>query len=1090
MKKIVLSLLLIFLAYTYASSQTVTLYNTVVTTAKGWTTNTSTGTSSSVTYAQNNCVFGGGSGVTINTAQTRCTYSGEIGLSGSNRWMDLPSLTFVNNPGGTSAGTLSVTWYNNGGGRAFRYYLFNAQGQQIGSATEVATSSAGTNGSCTTYDFTLPAITGAKVIKISTNGNSSILEVTVKTYNSGVPPSVTSTTASAITSSTATSGGNVTAEGDASVTARGVVWNTSASPTVALSTKTVDGSGAGSFVSSISSLTPNTKYYYNAYATSSIVTAYGTESNFTTLPADPVSSPANNISLTGFNANWAAPTQGAETFSYTLQYTTDNSFATGVTTIANVASSNTSYSLSGLSSGATYYYRVYAVNTTGSSAASSVQTVVLVDGTLAADYFRTVATGNWNAAGTWESSHDNNTWTAATSGPDNNASAIQIRNGHTVTVTATTGANALTLDAGTQLVINLGSTFTVANGTGTDITVSGTIKNIGSFTLAASAAMAVSATGVYEDAQPATTGTITIPTATWAAGSTFTLSGLVGVAGTDYANLQGVKQSFSNFRINTPNLITKLLLTRNGGTSAPYMEITGTLTIDATGTGTGVQLLSTGNNNNTLVVGKYIQNDGNVYALHNASSNASRNFTVLGDFTLDDGAVFDIANTTGTSATNITYTNIGGNLSIASTATLQRTQAAAGPNAAIIFNGTSLQSASFGLSIGQINYTVSNASGVTLLSDLTVNGVLTLTNGNLITGSNKAILSSTGSISGAGANRWIAGNLQKNVPTAAGSVTFEIGAADAYRPIVISFLAGVITGGDLTASVSQTAGDHPNISSSGLSDAKSVNRFWTLSNSGLVSADYFITFNFEATDIDAGANFTNFIVKKYNGSAWSTPGTLAKTATSTQASEGTGPAALSQFAIGESSVLPVTISTFKGEAQGAINILQWITSTETNNKGFQVERSADGRTFTGIAFVNTKAESGNSTSGLGYSFDDTKPLQGISYYRLKQIDNDGKSVTSAVVSVARKVSELSVTRMYPNPATTELTLLINAPKKEALRMIVSDISGKIVLATDLTVQTGANKQSISTSNFAPGTYMIRLVTTESGETITQTFIKQ
>jgi hypothetical protein len=80
------------------------------------------------------------------------------------------------------------------------------------------------------------------------------------------------------------SGGNITSDGGASITARGVVWSTAQNPTIALSTKTSNGTGVGNFVSNISGLTPNTTYYVRAYATNSMGTAYGNEITFTTMP--------------------------------------------------------------------------------------------------------------------------------------------------------------------------------------------------------------------------------------------------------------------------------------------------------------------------------------------------------------------------------------------------------------------------------------------------------------------------------------------------------------------------------------------------------------------------------------------------------------------------------------------------------------------------------------------------------------------------------------------------------------------------------------------------------------------------------------
>jgi len=97
-----------------------------------------------------------------------------------------------------------------------------------------------------------------------------------------VLPTLTTTTISGITNTTASSGGNITNDGGAAVTARGVCWSTSSNPTVALSTKTTDGSGIGSFTSSITGLLAATSYYVRAYATNSVGTAYGNEVVFTT----------------------------------------------------------------------------------------------------------------------------------------------------------------------------------------------------------------------------------------------------------------------------------------------------------------------------------------------------------------------------------------------------------------------------------------------------------------------------------------------------------------------------------------------------------------------------------------------------------------------------------------------------------------------------------------------------------------------------------------------------------------------------------------------------------------------------------------
>jgi len=95
-------------------------------------------------------------------------------------------------------------------------------------------------------------------------------------------PVLSTTSVSSIGTTTATSGGTITADGGSYVVSRGVVWSTSQSPTIALSTKTINSAGAGNFTSSITGLTQSTTYYIRAYATNSTGTSYGSQISFTT----------------------------------------------------------------------------------------------------------------------------------------------------------------------------------------------------------------------------------------------------------------------------------------------------------------------------------------------------------------------------------------------------------------------------------------------------------------------------------------------------------------------------------------------------------------------------------------------------------------------------------------------------------------------------------------------------------------------------------------------------------------------------------------------------------------------------------------
>jgi hypothetical protein len=84
-----------------------------------------------------------------------------------------------------------------------------------------------------------------------------------------------------ITQNSAISGGNITSDGGASITARGVVWSTTTNPLITLPTKTLDGSGMGTYSSTLTGLLANTIYYLRAYATNANGTSYGNQLSFT-----------------------------------------------------------------------------------------------------------------------------------------------------------------------------------------------------------------------------------------------------------------------------------------------------------------------------------------------------------------------------------------------------------------------------------------------------------------------------------------------------------------------------------------------------------------------------------------------------------------------------------------------------------------------------------------------------------------------------------------------------------------------------------------------------------------------------------------
>lgn len=137
------------------------------------------------------------------------------------------------------------------------------------------------------------------------------LNFSCSSNNDGNPaslPTISTLTITSITNDTAISSGIITSDGGANITTRGVVWNTSTGATIALSTKTTDGTGTGTFTSALTGLTPSTTYYVRTYATNTAGTVYGNEIIFTTAapPAITVTDIDGNIyqTITICNQIW------------------------------------------------------------------------------------------------------------------------------------------------------------------------------------------------------------------------------------------------------------------------------------------------------------------------------------------------------------------------------------------------------------------------------------------------------------------------------------------------------------------------------------------------------------------------------------------------------------------------------------------------------------------------------------------------------------------------------------------------------------------------------------------------------------------
>ncbi len=177
--------------------------------------------------------------------------------------------------------------------------------------------------------------------------------------------------------------------------------------------------------------------------------------------------------------------------------------------------------------------------------------------------------------------------------------------------------------------------------------------------------------------------------------------------------------------------------------------------------------------------------------------------------------------------------------------------------------------------------------------------------------------------------------------------------------------------------------------------------------------------------------------------------------------------------------LPITFGSFTAQKQAKIVKLTWTTEQEFNSSHFIIERSADGRTWQGLGNI---AAAGNSNNHLEYIAYDNLPLNGTNYYRIKEVDKDGRLQVSVVRTVSFDLSyPISIT---PNPAKDFITVKMDKISNTVSTVQLFNTSGNLVF----TEKTNLSRLNINTSNFARGLYYIKI--SNAGEVITQKIVLQ
>ncbi|MBN1386838.1 MAG: hypothetical protein JW965_00215 [Bacteroidales bacterium] len=501
----------------------------------------------------------------------------------------------------------------------------------------------------------------------------------------------------------------------------------------------------------------------------------------------------------------------------------------------------------------------------------------------AADRY-SVASGNWNSTSTWSATSGGAPGASVPVAGDN----VYIESNHTITVTANAACANITFTAdGSTLTVNSSIT----------LTVSGTItKN----KLNSNSSSTISGQGKIDCANIAV-GSTANPVSGFLTFYNHTLSSTVSILNVSgNLTINSYSGGFFSFRNGVFNL--------GEGT----LSVSGSITTqNSSGLNVSTFSMETGNQTGILNLSSAtpFSQSGTGFSTINLNGTSTLvNYNRSGAQTVH-ATDYNNLTLSGSGAKDVTGSIIDGILSMEGTATATGTTPSFGASATLQYKGSAAQTtgiefpSTFSGSGGVI---IDNSNGVSLNSGRTIDDALNFVNGILSTGSNNLTLTAGGTVTGAGTGNYVNGNFEKGIAVGTTTMTFEIGDASVYAPVLIDFTNATTGAGTITCST--TSGDHPQVASSRFNPAYTVNRFWTLTNNGVSGYTTFdATFNFVAGDIDAGVDYNFLLVGNYTASSWNYPSTGTRTATSTQA---TGLTTFDDFQLG------LLMSSYRSAATG------------------------------------------------------------------------------------------------------------------------------------------------------------------------------
>jgi len=167
---------------------------------------------------------------------------------------------------------------------------------------------------------------------------------------------------------------------------------------------------------------------------------------------------------------------------------------------------------------------------------------------------------------------------------------------------------------------------------------------------------------------------------------------------------------------------------------------------------------------------------------------------------------------------------------------------------------------------------------------------------------------------------------------------------------------------------------------------------------------------------------------------------------------------------------PVRFSRFSVSQVNKAVLLNWATSYELNNRGFSIERSVDGRNWQEITFI---AGTNTGDNLRQYAFTDAAPVKGINYYRIRQVDFDGKATFSAVQKINFS-GLLNPHSVFPNPANDRISLKLGVIENDNTRFDIIAPDGRVLKTGALYKSQSNTVKSLDLNGLPAGVYLLSI----------------